>query len=222
MLSGSARTVVSSAETDASVGHVSFCVSLERHVLTVRGSGAQLREPQDRAKCQPRSAPGSSCLVLAMQKVDGSSPFIRSDFKPFPAPRRRIRATQVPQTSLSSLESFEQWSPSGSSLRGVVGDDAGQIRRLPTVRHGLRQGAALHLPDLRHCNRELHAVAPHGAGFIMGTDRALDLRGQEPCREYSSRAGMSPSCVRARSGLRPDRPWEPIGWEHREGTRHER
>lgn len=33
-----------------------------------------------------------------MQKVEGSSPFIRSDFKPFAAHRPRARASQVPQT----------------------------------------------------------------------------------------------------------------------------
>ena len=46
------------------------------------GSVGVAREPPKRAKCQPGSAPVSSRPVLAMQKVDGSSPFIRLGTKP--------------------------------------------------------------------------------------------------------------------------------------------
>jgi len=44
-----------------------------------------------------------------MQKVEGSSPFIRSEFKPFPAFWCRSHATQVPQTWV--------WLSASSSLR---------------------------------------------------------------------------------------------------------
>ena len=57
------------------------------HVSSVSALGVSCRrllaaaaalEPQNRAKCQPQSPPVSSRPVLAMQKVEGSSPFIRS------------------------------------------------------------------------------------------------------------------------------------------------
>ena len=56
-------------------------VSASMSALSVRcrqlGSAGGAGEPQNRAECQPGSAPISSRPVLAMQKVEGSSPFIR-------------------------------------------------------------------------------------------------------------------------------------------------
>jgi hypothetical protein len=61
--------------TDASVSASMSALSVRCSHL--RSVGVARESPRP-AKCQPGSAPVSSCPVLAMQKVEGSSPFIRS------------------------------------------------------------------------------------------------------------------------------------------------
>ena len=80
------------------LGGVSLRVSLERQLQQL-GSASGEREPQNRAKCQPGSAPVSSRPVLAMQMVEVRVPSSTSRKGPC-RPRRSACFASRPATAL--------------------------------------------------------------------------------------------------------------------------
>jgi hypothetical protein len=99
-----------------------------------------------------QSAPVGSRPGLAMQKVEGSSPFIRFDFKPFPGLLTRGRAHLVPQTA------GNHWLP-----RLELGTHARVVARRPCIGH---------LPGTE---RQPHRVSrPKASRLLLRTRPARD------------------------------------------------